>query len=100
MKEQLIEGVQHAASGKVALAVGIGTATAPGWINSVNTVVSGEYFGSVLILLGAIVSITIVAINIQSFWIKSQTFKQKRRQEKIRTALLEKQAEEKHIKID
>ena len=100
MKEQAIEGVQHAASGKIAMAVGIGTATGPEWIDSVNTILNSAYFGSLLILLGAVVSITIVAINIQSFWFKSQTFKQKRRQERIRTALLEAQAEEKHIKID
>ncbi len=94
---ELVEVAQHAASGKAAMLVAGATASAPVWIERV---VSGEGFQSALILLGAIVSITIISVNIQAFRQRLITNKEKRRQEKIRTALLENQAKEKNIKID
>lgn len=100
MKEQLIESIQHASASKAALAVGVGTATAPGWMGWINGLVSSDNFGSLMVIVGALVSITIIVVNIQSIIIKARTSKQTQRQERIRTALLEAQAAEKHITID
>lgn len=100
MKEQLYENLQHAAASKGALAVGVGTATAPGWMVWINTLVSSDNFGSLMVIVGALVSITIIVVNIQSIIIKARTSKQTQRQERIRTALLEAQAAEKKIQID
>jgi hypothetical protein len=100
MKEQFIEGAQHAASGKGALTVVIGTATAPSWIEWAISQVQSELFVAVGIILGILVSVSIFIINIQSFLIHRKTSKEKNRQEKIRTALLEAQAKEKNITVD
>jgi hypothetical protein len=100
MKELFVESAQHAASGKAAMAVGIGTLTAPSWLQWINGLVSSDYFGSLLIVLGALVSITIVIVNVQSIIIKTQTRRETVRQERIRTALLEQQAKERNIEID
>jgi 1,4-dihydroxy-2-naphthoate octaprenyltransferase len=100
MKEQFIESMQHAASGKAALAVGIGTATAPSWIEWAISQVQSELFVAVGIILGILVSVSIFVINIQSFLIRRQTSKEKNRQDRIRTALLEAQAADKNITVD
>ena len=100
MKEQLYEGIQHAASGKTALTVVIGTATAPSWIDWAILQVQSELFVSMGVILGVFVSISIFVINIQSVFIRYRSSKEAHRQERIRTALLEAQAKEKHIVID
>lgn len=97
MKDHLLDSVQHAASGKTAMAVGLTTASAPAWIDKV---VSSQAFSNSLIILGAFVSLTIVVVNIQSIRQRMVTNKEIRRQEKIRTALLEAQAVEKNIVIE
>jgi hypothetical protein len=96
MKEQLIEGVQHAASGKVAMAVAVGAATSPKWIDLVMSP-AGQ---ASAVVLGLVVSISIVVVNVQSVAHRAKKMRQTIRQEKIRTALLEKQAEDKNITID
>ncbi len=100
MKDQLIESVQHAASGKAALTVVIGTATAPTWIEWAIAQVQSELFVAVGIVLGILVSISIFVINIQTFLSRRKSNKEKQRQERIRTALLDQQAAEKNISID
>jgi 1,4-dihydroxy-2-naphthoate octaprenyltransferase len=100
MKEQLLEGAQHAASGKTALTVVIGTATAPSWIEWAISLVQSELFVAVGIVIGILVSLSIFIINIQSFFIRRRTSIQKHRQDQIRTKLLEAQAAEKHIVVD
>jgi len=100
MKDQLIESVQHAASGKAALTVVIGTATAPTWIEWAIAQVQSELFVAIGIILGIFVSISIFVINIQTFLSRRQRTKETQRQERIRTALLESQAKEKNIKVD
>jgi 1,4-dihydroxy-2-naphthoate octaprenyltransferase len=100
MREQFIDGVQHAASGKAALTVVIGTATAPSWIEWAISQVQSELFVAVGIILGILVSVSIFVINIQSFLIRRQTSKEKNRQDRIRTALLEAQAADKNITVD
>jgi len=100
MTGQLIESVQHAASGKTALTVVIGTATAPTWIEWAITQVQSELFVAIGIILGIFVSISIFVINIQTFLSRRKSNKEKQRQERIRTALLDQQAAEKNINID
>lgn len=100
MKEQFFESVQHAASGKAAMTVVIGTATAPSWIEWAISLVQSEVFVTAGLVLGVLVSISIFVVNIQSVFIRYQASKVTRRQERIRTALLESQAKEKNISVD
>jgi len=97
MKDHVLESLQHAASGKTAMAVGLTTASAPAWIDRV---VSSLDFQNGLILLGAAVSISIVIVNFQSVRQRMATNKEVRRQERIRTAFLEAQAVERGISVD
>lgn len=96
MKEQVIENIQHAASGKSALVAGPAIATAPAWIDFIQ----GPTFQAIAILLGIVVSITVILVNIQSIRQRYAVNQQHRRQEQIRTALLEAQAEDRGISVD
>jgi FtsH-binding integral membrane protein len=96
MSNELVESIQQAASGKAALAMGVAGITTPTWVDYI---VSNSSFQAGLVLLGAIVSLTIIAVNIQSLIQRKKTNKEKYRQERIRTALLECQAKDKGIEI-
>jgi uncharacterized membrane protein len=99
MKDLLHEGVQAAASGKMAMAVGIGVVTAPEWIVWAEKLAQSAWFTLAAIVLGILVSITIITINVQTFVHRSRRMKETARQERIRTALLERQAAEHDITI-
>jgi len=96
MRQQTLETVQHAAAGKAAFVAGPAIATAPSWIDFVQ----GPTFQALAIILGVLVSITVILVNIQSLRQKSQVNQERRRQERIRTALLEEQAKDRGISVD
>ena len=96
MKNQIVEIIQHAASGKTGIAVVATTVSAPAWIE----VLTGDATRAMVILLGIVVSLTIIVINFQTFKVRSADYKIKERQEKIRTALLEHNARESGIDPD
>ena len=95
MKEHLNQVVQDAASSKAALTIGLGTASAPAWIQIINS----EHTQAIIVLIGMLVSLTIIGINVQTFRIRSAAAKLKLRQETLRIALLEEQAKEKGLKV-
>tara|TARA_R110000851_G_scaffold100026_4_gene215454 strand:+ start:2961 stop:3251 length:291 start_codon:yes stop_codon:yes gene_type:complete len=95
MKDQLIDIMQGAASGKTALVIGGSIATAPNWINFIQ----GDMFKTVIIMVGLIVSISIILINLQSFKQRLIINQEIQEQERIRTALLKHQAHERNIKV-
>jgi len=95
MKEHLNQVVQDAASSKAALTIGLGTASAPAWIE----IIHSDYTQAIIVLIGMIVSLTIIGVNIQTFLTKSAASKLQKRQETIRLALLEEQAKEKGLKL-
>mgnify|MGYP003632163947 CR=1 FL=1 len=95
MKEQAIETLQHAASTKTALLVGVSGATANSWID---WLVYSEEARAVGILLGALVSISIVVVNITSIKYRRasaleevETIKQERMLNEKRSILLDEQ---------
>ena len=96
MPNQIIETIQHAASGKTGVAVVATTVSAPAWIEILN----GDTTRAMVILIGIVVSLTIIIINVQTFKVRSANSKIKERQEKIRTALLEHNARESGIDPD
>jgi hypothetical protein len=99
MKDLLHEGVQAAASGKMAMAVGVGIATAPEWITWAERMAQSPWFALAAIVLGLVVSITIIAVNVQTFVRRSRRMKSTARQERIKTALLEHDAADRDITI-
>jgi hypothetical protein len=99
MKDLIHEGVQAAASGKTAMAMAVGVATAPEWITWAEAMAQSVWFTLAAIVLGIVVSITIITINVQTFVHRSRRMKQTARQERIRTALLERQAAEHDITV-
>ena len=99
MKEQVTEAIQHAAASKTAMVVGISGATANSWID---WLVYSEEARAVGIVLGALVSISIVLINITSIKYRRataleeiETIKQERMLNEKRSILLDEQL--KHI---
>ena len=63
--------IREIATGKVAQAVGIGTATTPAWVE---WVVGSPEAQAVVILVGVCVSLSILGINLQSIWIRHHNF--------------------------
>lgn len=90
MNEQIVEAIQeaiqNAAASKAALVLAVGTATAPTWIDF------GGYLNAGIVALGAVVSLSIIAVNLQSWRTSMILMPLKRKQERIRTRLLEEQA--------
>jgi len=93
MKQHILDVVQETASSKTALVVGAATASAPAWINFLNS----EYTQAIVILIGMTLSVTIICVNIQTFKARITVNKVKEYQEQLRTALLEQQAKEKGL---
>lgn len=107
----LAQNIQQAASSKSAIVAGLTGASVGAWIEKI---VTDPLFQNSMILIGALVPITIILINIQKLigdWqtkderkaiaaaeadVKAEEF----RQAKLRTALLEKQAEEKGLSVE
>lgn len=96
MRDYMASTVQDVASGKLAFSLGIGGVTSPAWLDFIQL----DAFKAVAIVFGIFVSLTVIVVNIQNVRQKLIVNKEIRRQEKIRTALLERQAEEKNIIID
>ena len=93
MKEQVITTIQEAASSKTALAVGVGTASVPAWIAFLNS----ENTQAIVILIGMIVSLTIICVNVQTFKARLVQNREKVRQEQLRTKLLEHEVRERGL---
>lgn len=81
------------------MAMAVGVATAPEWITWAEAMAQSVWFTLAAIVLGIVVSITIITINVQTFVHRSRRMKQTARQERIRTALLERQAAEHDITV-
>lgn len=94
MTDRVLETIQDAAASKTALILVPTTASAPVWIDRV---VSSSQFQSGLIILGAIASLSIVLINLQSFRQRMKVNKETIRQEKIKTLIIEHKARENNI---
>lgn len=62
MSEQLSQ-IQQMALSKPAAAVGVGTATVPAWVEWVTTSPVAQ---AAVIVIGVIVSVTIIAVNVQT----------------------------------
>jgi hypothetical protein len=99
MKDLIHEGAVAAASGKGAMIVGVGVATAPNWIVWAEAMAQSAWFTLAAIVLGILVSITIITINIQTFLHRSRRMKSTARQERIKTALLEREAAKHDITV-
>ena len=107
----LMQNVQQAASSKSAIVAGVTGASVGTWIEKI---VTDPLFQNSMILIGAMVPITIILINVSRLigdWqtkderraIASAELKLKQEEEyqaRLRTALLEKQAEEKGVSVD
>jgi len=74
VKEQAIELIQNVASGKSAMALAASVGTVPAWIKFVN----GDTMQAVIVIIGIVLSVTIIAVNVQ-------TFLSRRRKEKADT---------------
>lgn len=96
IREQLIEGLQHAASGKSAVAIAVGTVSVPAWIEFVHS----DTVRAVVMLTGLMVSFSIIAVNIQVFFRRLKDRRLFLRQQRIKAAILEKQAKENGINPD
>lgn len=96
MKDQIVQGAQHAASGKLALTLGIGGITSPAWLD----VLQSDVFRGIAVIMGIFVAATVIMINIQNFRQKLMVNKEIQRQEQIKTALLEREAKEKNIVVE
>ena len=73
VKEQAIEIIQNVASGKSAMVTAAAIGTTPAWIKFVN----GETMQAFTVVIAIILSLTIIAVNVQ-------TFVSRRRKEKAR----------------
>ena len=89
MKNQIVEMVQDAASGKIAAGIAVTTATAPAWISFVK----GDAFSAGMMIAGAVATIVLAAVNIQAIKNRSQ-------QHKLDTALKRGQLKEMGINPD
>ena len=92
----LAEVAQNAASSKPAMIFGAATASIPAWIQMIHS----DSTQAIIVVLGIIVSITIIAVNVQAIVTRAKKNRIMMRQEKLRLALLENQAAEKGLKID
>lgn len=81
------------------MAVGVGVMTAPEWIAWAETMAQSVWFTLAAIVLGIVVSITIITINIQTFIHRARRVKETARQERIKTAVLEHDAADRNITI-
>ena len=95
MKDQVMQTVQEAASSKTALAIGLGTASVPAWVDIINS----EMTQAIAIVIGMIVSVTIILVNVQTFRVRTAEAKVRARQENLRLRLLEEQAKERGIDL-
>lgn len=63
MSESTAGFLQELASGKMALGVGIGTASSPTWISALHS----ETASAIILLLGALLTFAITCVNVQTF---------------------------------
>ena len=68
MKDQVVEMIQQAASGKVAVGVAVTTAATPAWIS----VVDGDGFRALCMIGGALTTIVIFVVNFLGVKYRSQ----------------------------
>lgn len=95
MKEYLVQSVQDLAGSKAALTVGVATATSPRWVDVMNS----PEAATLLMLLGALVTITIVCVNVQTLVFRASRRSVTKRRELLQNRLLELEAEEKGVKL-
>ena len=70
-RDQVFEVFQDGASGKVSGAIGVGGLSFPGWVGFIN----GDIFSSFVIVIGLIVSISIVGVNVMTWRLRSAELK-------------------------
>jgi hypothetical protein len=99
VNEQLTESIQQAASGKVGVLVGAGGITANSWWDFL----VGEPAQAVVIVLGLLVSLTVIAVNLWSLYQSPAKIKRQKlelRNTRLENALLEEKAIKAGIDLD
>ena len=84
------EAVQAISHSKPALGIGVALASSPTWID----LITGEGMRAVIIVIGVVVSFTVIGVNIQTFLSRRKQDKIKEHQEQLRTFLLEEQVKD------
>ena len=78
--------VQELASGKIALGVSVGTATSPAWVNAMHS----ETAAAVLMIIGGVLSLTILVVNMQAFFYRAADRAERKRNAALRAEVLKK----------
>lgn len=97
IKEHAVDVIQHAAATKTAAAVGIGGATTPIWVE---LVLNSQYMQAAGIVLGMILSCSIIAVNVVTIRKRLSETKTSSEIDRLREAILRKEAEDKGVNID
>jgi len=78
--------VQELASGKIALGVSVGTATSPAWVSAMHS----ETAAAVLMIIGGVLSLTILVANMQAFFYRAADRAERKRNAALRAEVLKK----------
>ena len=90
MNHELTAMVQNAASGKAAFVTAAASASTPWWISTVQS----EGVQAAIMLAGLVVSVTIIAVNVQTLRQRCSTYADEREMNAMRKTLIRRQLTE------